>query len=740
MFAEYDVSLFEELKRRNVFRVATAYLVVGWLLTEVLTTVLETLGTPGWAPRLVVLIFAFGFIPTVILSWVFELTPEGLKRDHEIDRKSAEQRRYGSRLDYLTVGGVIVLVLFLAFFGATRGPDERSATALPVSSASVAVLPFVNLSNDEDNEYFSDGLTETLLHMLAQVPDLKVAARTSSFAFKGENKPIGEIASALGVAHVLEGSVQRSGDRVRITAQLIRADDGFHIWSEVYDRTLDDIFGIQDEIAGKVGGALSASLLGTPSGGAIAGVTTLNPDAYDIYLQALNERATFSYGGLQAAEDLLKGALAIDPDFIDAKAELANNYLAQVETGLMPDDSAYQAVAALTEQVLEVQPQHVRARALQLYAETMVAVKQGELTAIEDAISRFEELVAEDPADFATRVLLIRMLGGQDNDRLMETLSAALEIDPLNPRIHYEFGAAYLMLDEWEKARSALKKSLELEPAQPNAYVHLGMIGQQIGDGLEYIQQFLNAVEVDPMDHELPGMIAYFLYELGLVEEGDDFRNRVMAIAPTSEVAYQLNLVRAINAGDEEAAVAAARRAIEDEVPDRRNAWVGAVQHLLRVAASRGTVEQEMAYLDANAPGILDFEADSVPMRYRQAQLAAFDAWYTILPQEEISRRLEFAMTIAESLGMDPKNSPNVQLAVAALQGRTEDAVEVALDNIFEEPVTVNFGWRRTFSQAQYADFVLDPRVQAAMQRWEQQEAELRDEIRMYLADLQAST
>jgi TolB-like protein/predicted Zn-dependent protease len=739
MFAEYNVSLFDELKRRNVFRVATAYLVVGWLLTEVLTTVLETLGTPDWAPRLVVLVFAFGFIPTVVLSWIFELTPEGLKRDHEIDRNSPEQRRYGSKLDYVTVGGVIVLVLFLAFFSATHGPDERPAAVLPVNSASVAVLPFVNLSNDEDNEYFSDGLTETLLHMLAQVPDLKVAARTSSFAFKGQNKPIGEIASALGVAHVLEGSVQRSGDRVRVTAQLIRADDGFHVWSEVYDRTLDDIFGIQDEIAGRVGGALSASLLGTAPGSAIAGLSTLDTDAYDIYLQARRERATYSYGGLQAAEDLLKGALAVDPDFVEAKAELSSNYLAQVETGLMDEDEALQAVQALIEQVLDSQPDNVRARALKVFADTRSAIKRGDLLSTDEAARELEQLVAEDPADFEVRVLYIRVLGGSDPDKLLDVLLAAVENDPLNPRIHYELGSAYQLLEDWDAARSALRESLELEPSQPNAYVRLGLIGQQTGDGVEYIRQFLNAIEVDPKDHELPGMIAAFLYELGMVEEADDFRNRVMAIAPTSEVAYQLNLLRAINVGDETAAVAAARRAIEDDVPDRRNAWGGAVQHLLRVAASRGTVEEEMAYLDAQAPGILDYDADSVPIRFRQAQLSAFDAWYTILPQEEIDRRLEIARGIAESLGIDSL-SPDVQMVVAALQGRTEDAIEIALDNILQEPVTVNLGWRRAFAQAQYAGFVEDPRVQAALRRWEAQEEDLRSDIRSYLGDLQAAT
>ena len=196
------------------------------------------------------------------------------------------------------------------------------------------MLPFVNMSGNSENEYFSDGLTETLLHMLAQVPELRVAARTSSFAFKGQDKDIREIALALRVAHVLEGSVQRAGDRVRITAQLIRANDGFHVWSENYDRTLDDIFGIQDEIATKVGNSLSDSLLGARDKD-IEGVATKDVSAYDLYLQALAELAKGSYGSLQAAEGLLKDALSKDPEFLDAKTELARNYLDQMLTGLV---------------------------------------------------------------------------------------------------------------------------------------------------------------------------------------------------------------------------------------------------------------------------------------------------------------------------------------------------------------------------------------------------------------------
>ena len=230
------MSFVAELRRRNVFRVAAAYLVVGWLLTEVLTTILPTLGSPEWIARAVILIFAFGFIPTVIFSWFFEVTPDGIKRDHEVDHGDPENAAARKKIDHAVVASIIALIVLVGLFSAQRITDDGDASPIEVSTASGAVLPFVNMSNDTDNEYFSDGLTETLLHMLAQIPDLKVAARTSSFAFKGRNMSIRDIAAALDVAHVLEGSVQRAGDDVRITAQLIRASDGFHVWSENYDR------------------------------------------------------------------------------------------------------------------------------------------------------------------------------------------------------------------------------------------------------------------------------------------------------------------------------------------------------------------------------------------------------------------------------------------------------------------------------------------------------------------------
>ncbi len=732
------MSFFEELRRRNVLRVAFAYLVVGWLLTEVLTTILPALGAPEWMSRAVVLLFAFGFIPAVVFSWLFQITPDGVKRQHEVDESAPTTRRMVNRLSIVTVAAVVILLVTLALLSA-RQTSQQPLLSTPVTTASVAVLPFVNLSNERDNEYFSDGLTETLLHMLAQIPDLKVAARTSSFAFKNQNKTIREIAAALDVAHVLEGSVQRAGNRVRITAQLIRADDGFHIWSESYDRTLDDIFAIQDEIAERVGGALSASLLPTRPDADIEGVTTEDPDAYDLYLQALKQRATYSYGGLQASENLLKGALVIDPDFNDAKTALAYNFLQQMETGLMLDTRAYAEIRAITDQVLNVAPDNIPAQAIRLFADTMMQGKQGEPEAFFDAIAQLDDLLRGNPEDLEVRILLVRLLEGTKQfERARDLLREALAGDPLNPRIHYELGSIYARLNQHDRARRALLDSLEIEPAQPNAYAKLARLGLHDNDGVEFIQQFLKAIEVDPRDHELPGIVAGFLYELELIDEGDDFRNRVLAIAPTSEIAFRIELQRALSANDEEASLASARRAIVADVDDRRFAFGGAVQYLLRAAARNDSLADEFAWLESRYPGMFDIDAPQAPLKHRVAQFAAIDAWYQTVPKPELERRLDSLLDWASAYGMDPENEPMTRLAMLALRGDTKAATEVALKEVFTEPVAVHLGWERSIAQAQYSDLVADPRIQQAMQRWTDDEATLRDEVRTYLSDLQA--
>ncbi len=479
------------------------------------------------------------------------------------------------------------------------------------------------------------------------------------------------------------------------------------------------------------------SLLGAPEVGRLS---TTNPDAYDLYLRARKERATYSYGGLRAAEDLLKGALLIDPDFVDAKTELAMLYFHQVETGLMSPEGAFAEIIAITDQVLETRPDDLVAISASIFANAAVRTTEGDTSVIPELIRELEKIVAATPREWQPRILLVRAYQGlQKNDEAVRALEDALHQDPFNPSLHYELGTAYMRLQRWDDARVSLEKSLEIEPLQPNAYTNLGTISLQLGDGVGFVQQFLNAINVDPRDHELPGILAAFLYQLGLVDEADDFRARVQALAPTSAIGYRIELLRAISLGDEAASVASARRAIEDDVDDRLLAYNGAVRHLLRNAVRTDTIEQEIAWISERAPGIFDIEASLVPQKFRRAQGVAFSAWYVSLPREEVLRRLDLMLEYGASFGLDATTNPVNHLNILALRGDTEAAIEVALERVFNRPVTTDLGWRDNFAQAHFTEITTDPRVQAALQRWEAEEGGLRRQVRSYFADLDSA-
>ena len=733
------MDILQELKRRNVLKVVFTYLVVGWLFTEVLTTILPELGAPQWASRMVILAFALGFIPAAVLPWLYELTPEGIKRESDIARGEASRSK-SRAFDYIAIAAAAILIVTIAVLGARTTVDESPTANTALGASSVAVLPFANMTGDARNDYFSDGLTETLIHMLAQMRDLQVAARTSSFAFKGQSKTIREIADALSVSHVLEGSVQLADNRVRVTAQLIRADDGFHVWSNTIERPFDDIFAIQDEIARKVGSALSASLLGSEPAPSVAAPDTENPDAYDLYLQALAERATFSYGGLQAAEDLLKGALATDPDFLDAKTELAINYLHQYETGLIGRDEAMTNCSAMTRQVLAERPDDPMANALRVYVGIAGSAEAADPGQVYDAIDKLERLLTENPDIYQIRILLGQVLQRVQNyDRALVVHLEALQKEPYNPRVHYELGSLYLLLDRPADARAALQRSLELESRQPNAHVRLAAVNSQLGDGVATVKHLLRAFEIDPRDHELPAGIALFLYGLGLVEEGDDFRNLVRAVAPTSEVAYLLELRRAISMGDTSATVAAAQRIIEEDAENRKGTYAEAVGQLMKIAAANGTIDETTDYLEEHAPGIFDIKADALAHKFRSAQIAALGAWHTSLPREELMQRLDDLLGAAREFGIDPLTDPANRLGVYALRGETEAATELALEQVFSQPVTRNLLWREEYSQPMYAEIVADERVREALRRRETEYGQVRDQVRAYLEGISDS-
>lgn len=335
------MSIFNELKRRNVFKVGIAYVVVAWLVAQVLQLVFESFGTPAWAIKTVLVLLATGLPFALFFAWAFEMTPEGLKRESEVDRSQSIATQTGKKLN-LTVTFLMALALtYFAYdkFVLTRDREaalvearnQALAEHAPVepdvaveTERSIAVLPFVNMSSDPEQEYFSDGISEELLNGLAKIDSLKVAARTSSFSFKGQNKPVGEIAQVLGVDHILEGSVRKSGSQIRITAQLIRVSDGFHMWSETYDREMVNIFAIQDEITEAIVSELRVKLNVQTQ---IASTATSNHEAYQEYLQGRYYWNLRTTGSIYLAVEHFERATQLDPSYIDAWTGLAEAWV-----------------------------------------------------------------------------------------------------------------------------------------------------------------------------------------------------------------------------------------------------------------------------------------------------------------------------------------------------------------------------------------------------------------------------
>ena len=328
-------SVWAELKRRNVVKTAVAYVIVAWILIEISATVFPILNLPEWTVTFVTMLVLLGFPAALVLSWAYEITPDGFKREHEVVRSESITHVTGRKLDFAIIALMAVGIAYLVFDNYILIDEPEVATAesetqpVPASGSagvegkkSIAVLPFVNMSADPEQEYFSDGIAEEILNGLVQVPGLRVAARTSAFSFKGQNIDIRQVGETLSVNYVLEGSVRKAGDRLRITAQLISVEDGYHLWSETFDRQIDDIFAIQEEIARAVVDSLEATL-GIADQTTLVQQGTTDTEAYNWFLRGNYYIGQQSSGAFEKAIDSYSKAIEIDPGFAGGHGGLA---------------------------------------------------------------------------------------------------------------------------------------------------------------------------------------------------------------------------------------------------------------------------------------------------------------------------------------------------------------------------------------------------------------------------------
>ena len=445
------MSFFAELKRRNVFRVALAYVVLAWIIMQVGDTLAPALRLPESVNSILAFFLILGFPLAMFLAWAFELTPEGLKLEKDVNRDTSITPTTGRKLDRTIIALLVVALGYFIWQSQLPSNEPEPTTS---NDQSIAVLPFENMSSDAEQEYFSDGLSEELLNLLAKIPELRVSSRSSAFSYKGKDFKISDVGRELNVAHVLEGSVRKSGNKVRITAQLIEAETDVHLWSETWDRTLDDVFVIQDEIAKAVVDELKVRLLGE-----LPQVAATDGEAYSLYLQAryaLNQR---TFESLARGEELMKSAIDIDSNYAPAWAYLAFIYSAQGDVGYRLTDEVYRLGIDSVDRALELDPNYGRAHAI---LSDLLTSFGGDYRGGKREIDRALALDSSD-IDTLYHASIIETNSGNP-ERGLELALEMTELDPLFAPGIVALLYIYEVLGQFDKAIAAGRRLQEISP------------------------------------------------------------------------------------------------------------------------------------------------------------------------------------------------------------------------------------------------------------------------------------
>jgi TolB-like protein/Flp pilus assembly protein TadD len=484
-------SFFAELKRRNVYKVAVAYIVAGWALSQGIAQVFPVFDVPNWAIRLIVILIIVGFPVAVVLAWVFEITPEGIKRTEEVDVTQPHSR--GGAWIYIAVLGAVVSV---ALFFVGRYTARESAGAAHTESVtripqkSIAVLPLLNESGDPGDEYFSDGLSEELIAALGQIRDLKVIGRSSSFRFKDRKEEPKTIGEKLGVSTLLEGTVRKQGDKVRIVAELINAADGTELWSRIFDRELKDIFAVQTEIAQAVAASLELTLLGNKDA-SVANASTQNVEAHNAYLQGHFYFARRNVEDYRKAISFFDQAIRLDPDYALAYAERSEAWTFIGDLNTDEKKEAWAAARRDAEKAVAVGPNLAEAHAALGWVRFFSEWKFREGLA---ELKHARELA---PANATANDLLARVLIYVNQLAEAEKLAhQAIELDPLAYLARGNLARILLAEGKLDEADSEARKSAELQPAAAASRRWQVVVAVLRGDG----EAALREAQLEPND------------------------------------------------------------------------------------------------------------------------------------------------------------------------------------------------------------------------------------------------
>jgi adenylate cyclase len=503
-------NFFSELKRRNVYKVAVPYAVVGWLVIQVTATIVPALHLPDRLTTAVVVLILVGSPVALVIAWAFEMTPEGMKRTEDVSPDEVlprwSRRKFGAFV--VSVSVIAAALLTYQFFKSATGlVTDQSAATKSIPQKSIAVLPFLNLSADKNDEYLSDGMTEELLNVLTRVKSLHVPGRSSSFAFKGKNEEdiFRKVGDQLHVNAVLEGSVRKAGDKLRITAQLINVADGFHLWSETYDRDMKDILAVQSDVARRVVEALQVQL-GVEEAGALTKKSTQNPEAHRLYLRGRYNFAKFTQEGWANAIRDFEQALQLDPGFALAYCGLADVY-GWGGGQIMSGKEAWAKQMQLAQKALALDPDLAEAHlSMGTALQTLLDFKGSEIE-----LDRAVELNPNLTLAYDQYGWTFACMGRFDDAVANE--KKALQLDPLSSLLNTDLAYFFYWARRYDEATAQIRSALELDPNNACAHSSLGWCLIWKGKITEAMAEFQKATTLD----DLPWYRGSFGYTAGVL-------------------------------------------------------------------------------------------------------------------------------------------------------------------------------------------------------------------------------
>ena len=504
------MSFFQELKRRNVFRVGIAYAVAAWVLLQVLDLVLEHTATPAWVMSVFMALVPLGFVVALVIAWAYELTPEGIKRESEVNRSESITQETAGKLNKITLGAVALVIVLLLVDRLVLAPTSEPPAASPALTESsdsdapqaeplekgIAVLPFTNLSEDEDNAFFAGGVHEDVLTHLSRISGLRVISRTSMMRVAERGLDISEIGRQLGVSHVLEGSVRRSGNQVRVTVQLIDAAQDTHLWAENYDRELDDIFAIQSEIARQIAARLQTEL-SAEEVRQIEEIPTQNLAAYDLYQRAREMGRTWGGGaGFEEQRPLLEEAVLLDPNFLAAKARLAEVYGRLVWTGSDPDGVYRKKAESLTREIQQEWPD--RPEAILAEARYQYTVKRN----YDKALALYQGLLPHRPNDADLLLGISSCLKRLERfEEGLTFIDQAIALDPEHPSLANERSFHLIGSGQFDAAFAHMMETVERFPKDVSSIGNLAYFSLSLrGDKDRYVDLMKEIAELNPAE------------------------------------------------------------------------------------------------------------------------------------------------------------------------------------------------------------------------------------------------